>query len=117
MHFDFVGEAPEAPAEFYGALFDWKIEKQPGEMDYWTMDTGQPPIGGIMAKSHPHHMQSIYFEVDSVDEAVETAEGLGATVVVPKHEVATKGWFAVTVDPQGNGFAVWEWAEGQKPPQ
>jgi len=116
MHFDFVGDDPEALVDFYEELFDWKIEKMAGPMPYWTIDTGQPPVGGIMGKSQPEHMQCIYFEVESVDEHAAQAQELGGTVVVPKTAVAEMGWFAVMVDPQGNAFSVWEWAEGQKPP-
>lgn len=113
MHFEFIGDDPEELVEFYGALFDWKIEKMPGSMPYWVIDTGQVPMGGIMARSQPEQMQTIYFEVDDVDEYTAKAHELGAMVVVPKMPVGDMGWFAVIIDPQGNSFAVWEWAEGR----
>jgi predicted enzyme related to lactoylglutathione lyase len=49
-----------------------------------------------------------YVNVDSVDEAVEKAKGLGATVTKGRSAVPNMGWFAMLIDPQGNPFAVWQ---------
>ncbi len=114
VHFELVGDDPEALADYYTSLFDWKIDKQPGEMAYWVIDTGQPPMGGIMAKMHPEQTQLDYVLVDSVDESAAKAQELGGMVVVPRTEIEGMGWFAVIVDPQGNGIGVYEEMAGEQ---
>ena len=118
VHFDFAADDPGALAEFYRGLFDWKIEKWgDGDDAYWMIDTGTEPGGGIMARAHPGQTGSIYFHVASVDESAKQAQELGATLVVPKTEVPGMGWFAILVDPAGNGFALWEVNPDYQPPQ
>ena len=42
---------------------------------------------------------------------MKKAEGLGATVVVPKMPVPGMGYFAQLLDTEGNLFALWEPSE------
>ena len=38
--FEIPADNVERAKKFYGDLFGWKIEKFPGPMDYWHIDTG-----------------------------------------------------------------------------
>ena len=38
--FEIPANNVERAKSFYGALFGWKIEKLPGPMEYWHIDTG-----------------------------------------------------------------------------
>ncbi len=49
-----------------------------------------------------------YVNVPSLDEAVQKATGLGATLMKGRTAIARMGWFAMTVDPEGNPFALWQ---------
>jgi predicted enzyme related to lactoylglutathione lyase len=46
--------------------------------------------------------------VESVDQAVERAQALGARLTRGRTAVPGIGWFAMLIDPQGNHFAVWQ---------
>lgn len=107
--FEFAGDDPEALAEFYRGLFDWKVEKWgEGEMEYWMIETGSRPEGGLMRREHPGQTTLMYFDVASIDEDAAKAEELGGKVLAPKTAVADMGWFAVIADPQGSTFGIWE---------
>jgi uncharacterized protein len=120
VHFEIYGDEPDKLAQFYTKLFDWRVQPIP-EMDYrmvYTVDTdskGMPAkpggINGGMAK-RPGGFKAnswvSYISVDSVDDAVRRAEGLGAKVTNPKSPVPGMGWFAMMLDPEGNSFAVWQ---------
>jgi hypothetical protein len=74
--FEVPADNVERAKSFYGGLFGWKIEKMPGAMDYWHLDTGgsdDTPDGGIMKRQSPQQ-QGItnYVGVPSVDQFVDT---------------------------------------------
>lgn len=117
VHFEIPADDPEKLAGFYRQLFGWKIEHQP-QGDYWLIETvptneqGQPKEpgvnGGMMKRMAPGQQIVNYVGVESVDEYVKKAQGLGATVVMPKQAVPHVGWFAMCIDPQGNVFAMFQ---------
>jgi|LSQX01.2.fsa_nt_gb predicted enzyme related to lactoylglutathione lyase len=108
IHFELVADNPEGLADFYRKLFDWKIEKFEGGMDYWNIDTGSMPGGGMAKREGPEQIQTIYFDVPSIEQHLEKAQQLGAKVIVEKTPVEQMGWIAQIVDPQGNMIGLWE---------
>ena len=94
---------------FYGNLFEWDFEKIPGDMEYYNVKHGEEkPMGGMMTRVSPDQKPTFYVCVDSSKEALEKAEEMGATVIVPRTAVKGMGWYAVMMDPQKNAFGVWE---------
>jgi len=117
VHFEFAGDDPEALAEFYRSMFDWKVEQWgEGEMQYWMIETGSEPGGGLMARQQPGQSTLMYFDVASIEEYAKKAEALGGKVLAPKVAVADMGWFALIADPQGNTFGIWEVSPDSQPP-
>ncbi|MDP2662613.1 MAG: VOC family protein [Dehalococcoidia bacterium] len=111
IHFEIPANDPEKLAAFYRSLFNWKIEKNPGPMEYWLLQTapeGQGVNGGMMRRQMPGQAPTNYFNVESVDDYSRHVLELGGQVVAPKQEVPDMGFFAVCLDPEGNCFAVWE---------
>jgi predicted enzyme related to lactoylglutathione lyase len=111
VHFEFPADDPESLASFYADLFGWKVEKTPGPMDYWMLETGpqgEVVNGGMMRRQSPEQMPLMYFQVESVDEYTAKIASLGGQVVMEKHAVPGMGYFAVAADPQRNAFAIWE---------
>jgi len=118
VHFEIPAEDVEKLRGFYSRLFGWKIEKTPGPMDYWLIETvpideqGRPlrpgVNGGMMKKQHPQHKFTHYIQVESVDEYCKKVEKLGGKVLTPKMEVPGIGWWALAIDPEGNHFALLE---------
>ena len=118
-HFEIYADDPEALSQFYTKLFDWSVELVPG-MDYRfikTVETGaagptQPGgiNGGMITRPQDYDGNAFvnYVNVENLDQAVERGKGLGAKVMKPRTAVPGMGWFAMLLDPQGNGFAVWQ---------
>ena len=123
VHFEIPAEDPDKLAEFYTRLFGWQIDKMSmggtGGPDYYVTFTtevderGMPKQpgainGGIHKRQSPEQRPINYVNVESVDEYVQKATGLGARVLIEKMPVPGMGYFANLVDPEGNPFGVWE---------
>jgi predicted enzyme related to lactoylglutathione lyase len=111
-HFEIHGEEPAKLAEFYSALFGWKLEKVAG-INYWRVYTGSSEHngfgGGLTYRAVPGARSWIhYVNVASLEEAVAEVQRLGGTVLRPKTAVPKTAWYAVVADPEGNIFAVWQ---------
>src|SRR3989339_315145 len=114
-HFEIPADNVERAQKFYGELFGWKIEKFPIPlpMDYWMVTTGAKTGemalgGGMMKRQAPQQQIIIYVDVPSVDEYVDKVVKLGGQVTVPKMAVPGMGYYAVCLDPENNGFGIWE---------
>lgn len=95
----------EGASAFYGQLFGWKAE---GPKGYTMLSYEGKEVGAMfeMAGLPPHW--KAYVAVESVDATVEKAKGLGASVVMPPHDVSDSGRTAVLTDPSGAVFALWQ---------
>lgn len=98
----------EAAKSFYGALFDWTMERAPTSLngaDYTIVKCAGRPIGGIMAippsmPGMPPHWGS-YVTVNDVDATAKLAVDMGGTICVPPQDIPEVGRFCVLQDPQG----------------
>ncbi len=115
VHFEIPADDVKKLAKFYSELFGWKIEKTPGPVDYWSIETVpidkgeavRPGVnGGMMKRQYPGHKPVNYISVESIDEYVKKIETLGGKVLVPKMEVPGIGWWALALDPESNQFAI-----------
>ena len=100
-----------AARDFYGNLFDWKLEDMPmGDDSYTMFTTGEEPGGGIMASPAPGVPTAwmVYVQVEDVAAAVTRAKELGGTVHVDKTPIPDLGFFAMIADPTGGVIGVWE---------
>jgi predicted enzyme related to lactoylglutathione lyase len=106
-----TGDVAKATA-FYAEVLGMGSEAMDmGEMKYTVLtDVNGRQIGGcmdlaMMPDGVPPHW-NVYFNVTDVDSSVATAEGLGATTVVPAMDVPGVGRMAMIADPQGANFYV-----------
>src|SRR5260370_30262414 len=89
----------ERAKSFYGTLFGWKIEKLPGPMEYWHIDTGgadDTPDGGLMKRQNPGQ-QGItnYIAVASVDESAAKTGKLSAKLCVTSTALAEPAYVVI----------------------
>ena len=96
--------------EFYSGLFGWtkEIAVDMGPMGtYQTFETGGAG-GGMMTRmpETPAPFWLYYFNVDSVEAAVERINKAGGKVLAGPHEVPGGAWIVQGFDPQGAIFAV-----------
>ena len=124
VHFDIPADDVEKLRRFYGGLFGWKIEKMPGPMEYYNIETVpvdehgnlvRPGVnGGMMKRETPDQRPVNYIAVESVDEYSGKIKSLGGRIIAPKQEVPGMGWWALALDPEGNSFGIFEEIEAPK---
>jgi len=115
--FEISADNVERAKSFYGSLFGWKIEKMPGAMEYWHLDTGgsdDTPDGGIMKRKEPQQGITNYIGVPSVDEYVDKVQKLGGKTCMPKTAVPQMGYFAICQDTESNMFGLWQMDKNAK---
>ncbi len=114
VHFEIPADDVARAQKFYQELFGWKIEKLPGTgaEEYWLITTSggmEGPVGGgLMKRQMPEQSITIYIDVPSVQASADQVKKLGGQVVVPKTAIPEMGYFAVCLDPENNGFGLWE---------
>jgi predicted enzyme related to lactoylglutathione lyase len=103
---------PAAVTPFYEAVFGWSAETMlmpTGPYTVFSVEGGNengiagamsPPVEGLPA------YWAVYFTVDDVDRAVETARSSGAQVLMDATEVPGVGVLAALTDPQGATFSL-----------
>jgi len=116
IHFDIPADDVEKLKSFYSQLFGWKIEKTPGPMNYYmiqTVPTDENGMilragvnGGMMKKQTTDQKPVNYIGVESVEEYSKKIKTLGGKIIVPKMEVPGVGWWVLAEDPEGNRFAI-----------
>ena len=103
---------------FYTNLFGWKIEKLPGPMEYYEINTSSGDEkginGGMAKKENPQQPITNYIDVSSMDEYLAKVEKLGGKVILPKTAVPNIGYTAVCLDTENNTFGLWETDENAK---
>lgn len=116
VHFEIPAENVEKLRKFYSGVFGWKIEKSPGPMEYWLIETVpvdekmipvRPGVNGGMYKRDRLELKPVnYYSVENIDEFIKKIQNQGGRIIGEKQEVPNVGWIAVAVDPEGNQFAI-----------
>ena len=97
--------------DFYGKLFDWKLEDVPmGNGIYTMIKVGEGTGGGMMKHPMPGAPSTwlAYVLVDDIAAATQKAKSLGATVIKDVTEVMGAGWFSIILDPTGAALGLWK---------
>jgi len=98
--------------EFYGKLFDWKLEDtpMPGFGTYTMIGVGEGTGGGMMVnqdKGTPSHWLA-YVLVSDIAASTKKAKQLGAQIAVDVTPVTDMGLFSIIIDPSGAALGLWE---------
>ncbi len=118
VHFEIDAKKPERAVKFYEKVFDWKIKKWEGPVEYYLISTGketEPGIDGGLSRrteSEPSTVNTI--DVSSVDEFIKKVEANGGKIIRPKRAVMGVGYMAYFEDPEGNVFGIMETDESAK---
>ena len=110
VHFEILGDDPEALGKFYATVFGWEVNPWGGgEQTYWLLTTGpdaEPGInGGLMAR---HFDQPVIntVTVDSLEATIAKVEAAGGEKVHGPNEIPDVGTHAYCADPEGNLFGL-----------
>lgn len=115
VHWELMGRDGDKLAAFYGDLFGWSLAPSPGFDAYNMTDEEETGIGGAVGQGNENmpQYQTIYVQVDSVDEHLGKAEGAGGTAVVPRTVIPGMVAFGLFTDPAGNLVGL---VEAETPP-
>lgn len=104
VHWELMGPDSDKLTTFYADLFGWKLQAMEGFDDYNMTDAAETGIGGAVGKGNEHmpSYQTIYIQVDSVDDHLGMAEANGGATVVPRTVVPGMVVFGIFKDPAGN---------------
>jgi predicted enzyme related to lactoylglutathione lyase len=112
VHVELATTDVKTAKEFYGSLFDWKLEDvdMGGGMTYTMIKVGDGTGGGMM--KHPMPGQPsiwiAYILVDNVKATTAKAKSMGATIIRDVSDVPGMGSFAIVMDPTGAAIAFWQ---------
>jgi predicted enzyme related to lactoylglutathione lyase len=108
---DYPAADIDAAKAFYGAALGWTFtEGQPEFGGYLTCLANGKAAAGMMPRmteSTPA-VWTTYFATDDAAASVAAITDGGGTVVAPPMAVGSLGTMAIALDPQGNGFGVWQ---------
>ncbi|MHA2141946.1 MAG: VOC family protein [Candidatus Thorarchaeota archaeon] len=106
VHFEIVADDAERISKFYEKVFDWKVQKWEGPMEYWFLMTGdekEPGIDGAFGmRQSPEDVTVNTIDVDDVDKYVKLVEENGGEIVRPKQVIPGVGYLAYIKDTEGN---------------
>ena len=112
MHVELNTTDLDRAKEFYGQLFDWKLEDvEMGPTGRYTMiRPGKGTGGGMLKHPVPGEPSSwlAYVEVDDVAAATRKAKALGAQVKLDVTDMHGAGWLSIIVDPTGATLGLWK---------
>lgn len=102
VHFEILGKDGAALQKFYGDLFGWSIDAG-NPMNYGMVTAGEGGIGGgVAATPDGSSLVTVYVAVDDLQAALDKAEQLGGTTVMPPMDVPGGPSIAQFTDPEGN---------------
>lgn len=115
VHWELMGPDGDKLAAFYGDLFGWNLTPSPGFDAYNMTDEDETGISGAVGQGNENmpQYQTIYVQVDSVDEHLGKAEGAGGTAVVARTVIPGMVTFGLFTDPAGNLVGL---VEAERPP-
>ena len=118
VHFEINADDPIRAKGFYENVFNWKIEKWEGPMEYWVIDAGEEGEdginGGLQKREESEDQIFNYIKVPSVDKVSKKIEDNGGTVISPKIAVPGIGYFYMFKDTEGNKLGIMEEDESAK---
>lgn len=117
VHFEIPADDLARAEGFYRDAFDWEINSVPG-MGYTlvltTPSTKSGPTeagainGGMLTRQAPITAPLVTIQVDDIDKALKTIEGLGGRTVRGRMPVGDMGCAAYFADTEGNVVGLWE---------
>jgi predicted enzyme related to lactoylglutathione lyase len=120
VHFEIPADNPGRAVEFYKKVFEWKIEKWQGPMDYWLATTGKEGElginGAIMDRSGPKSPVNT-IAIVSLEDYIRRVSAAGGKQVTPTQTIPGIGLFCYCTDTEGNWFGLLQPAAEMGAPQ
>ena len=106
-HFEINADDIQRAKEFYEKVFNWKIERWGGPLEYWNISAGEEDEEGINGIFN-------YVGVESVEKTLKKIKENGGEILKPKNPIPSVGYYAVFKDTEGNQLGIMEEDENAK---
>ena len=103
-HFEVIGRDGKKLQEFYGKVFQWKIDAD-NDMQYGMISGTDGGIGGGIGAAPPNmepHGVTFYVEVANLEDTLRNVESAGGKTVMPPSDVPGGPRLAMFTDPEGH---------------
>jgi predicted enzyme related to lactoylglutathione lyase len=115
VHFEIPADDTAKSREFWGGLFGWQFQSNPGPFEYYTTQISDQGGLAITNMEPGKRGTRAYFDVDNIKDGAARVRELGGEANEPA-PVPGMGWFATCRDPQGNEFGLWQNDPSAPPP-
>jgi predicted enzyme related to lactoylglutathione lyase len=112
IHFEINADNPQRAAKFYEKVFNWKIQKWEGPVNYWLVTTGeqgkQQGINGAIMDRMERGTITVFIDVPSVDDFLKKIVQAGGKALTEKMAIPGVGYSAYCEDTEGNIFGLFQ---------
>ena len=112
VHFEINAENPLRAKNFYENVFDWKVEKWEGPLEYWVISAGEEDEeginGGLQKRENKDDHIFNYVGVESVDKTLKKIKENRGEILKPKSPIPGVGYYAFFKDTEGNRLGIME---------
>jgi len=117
-HFEINADDIQRAKEFYEKIFNWKIERWEGPLEYWNISAGEEDEeginGGLQKRENKDDGIFNYVGVESVEKTLKKIKENGGEILKPKSPIPSVGYYAVFKDTEGNQLGIMEEDENAK---
>src|SRR5262249_53832871 len=103
VHIEIPADDTANGQRFWGSLFGWQFQANPGPFEYHTGQIEGPRTAAITNMEPGKRGTRPYFAVDDIRAGAARVNELGGQAGEPA-PVPGLGWFATCTDPHGNEF-------------
>jgi uncharacterized protein len=115
VHIEIPADDTTKSQEFWGSLFGWQFQANPGPFEYHTTQIGGQQGAAITNMEPGKRGTRPYFAVDDINTGAARVNELGGQANEPA-PVPGMGWFSSCKDPHGNEFGLWQTDTSAPPP-
>ena len=107
VHIEIPADDTTKSQQFWGSLFGWQFQANPGPFEYHTTQIGGEQGAAITNMEPGKRGTRPYFAVDDIKAGAARVKELGGEANEPM-PVPSMGWFSTCKDPHGNEFGLWQ---------
>ena len=115
VHIEIPADDTTQSQQFWGSLFGWQFQANPGPFEYRTSQIEGPRTAAITNMEPGKRGTRPYFAVDDIKAGAARVNELGGQAGEPM-PVPGMGWFSACTDPHGNEFGLWQTDTSAPPP-
>ena len=115
VHIEIPADDTKRSREFWGFVFGWQFQANPGPFEYHTTPDWRRAGRGDHQHGAGQRGTRPYFAVDDIKAGATRVTELGGQASEPM-PVPGMGWFSTCTDPHGNEFGLWQTDASAPPP-